>query len=319
MSPCLFLFIAVVMIVGSNHRYWNIDMLCSIGDWFIVDVSIDMLNWLVINVSHGVLDWFELSVSCEVGMASLWMVVVGTFVMVVSDMSIKRCHNCLMVLVSMLMLISMIVEFDMWGNGFTSMNEFFMMVVLNWVRDLMMDNLVMVVWSFVVNIVVNFVDVVRLMVEIMMVIMIVMVMMYNLVVYGLNMMDVNIMMIEIVMIEIVMIIEAVIRVDIMVNMSMTSISEVVKLVREMFPLFLMTEPFHIFMVGVMMVIMIVMIMMMIIKDMAIRYAFHIIVQVAMWVVTVHRVTMNWIMHLMNWSRVMGWMSEFVSIIWILSE
>lgn len=98
MTPCCFLFITVVMIMGGNNRYWNIDMLGGIGDWFIVDVSVSNLNWLVINVSHCVLNWFELGVSSEVGMAIFWVIVVWTFAMVVSDVGIKRCHNCLMVL-----------------------------------------------------------------------------------------------------------------------------------------------------------------------------------------------------------------------------
>ena len=96
MTPCFFLFIAVMVIVFSNNRYWNIDMLSCIGDWFIVDVSFGMLDWLVINVSQCVLNWFEFSVSSVVGMAIFWVIVMRTLVMVVSDVSIKRCHNCLM-------------------------------------------------------------------------------------------------------------------------------------------------------------------------------------------------------------------------------
>ena len=96
MTPCFLLFITVMVIVLSNNRYWNIDMLSRIGDWFIVDVSFGMLDWLVINVSQCVLNWLEFSVSSEVGMAILWVIVMRTLVMVVSDVSIKRCHNCLM-------------------------------------------------------------------------------------------------------------------------------------------------------------------------------------------------------------------------------
>lgn len=97
MTPCFFLFIAVMVIVFSNNRYWNIDMLSCIGDWFIVDVSFGMLDWLVINVSQCVLNWLEFSVSSVVGMAIFWVIVMRTLVMVVSDVSIKRCHDCLMV------------------------------------------------------------------------------------------------------------------------------------------------------------------------------------------------------------------------------
>ena len=97
MTPCCLLFITVVVIVSSSNRHWNIDMLGGISDWFIVDVSVGNLNWLVINVSQCVLNWLEFSVSSEVGMAILWVIVMRTLVMVVSDVSIKRCHNCLMV------------------------------------------------------------------------------------------------------------------------------------------------------------------------------------------------------------------------------
>lgn len=97
MTPCFFLFITMMVIVFSNNRYWNIDMLSGIGDWFIVDMSFGVLNWLVINMSHCVLNWFKLSVSSEIGMAIFWVIVVRTLTMVVSDVGIKRCHNCLMV------------------------------------------------------------------------------------------------------------------------------------------------------------------------------------------------------------------------------
>ena len=201
----------------------------------------------------------------------------------------------------MLMLISMVMEFDMWCNSLTSVNEMFMMVMINWMSNFMMDNLMMVVWSFVMDIVVDFVDMVRFM---MVVMMIIMVMVHNLMVYGLNMMDVNIM-----MIKIVMIVEAVIRVDIMVdNMGMASISEVIELVSVMLPLGLMTHPFHIFMMGVMMVISMV----------TIIHILHIVMMIlTMHVMTVHWV--GWIMHIMNWSWVVDWVSEFVSIIWIISK
>ena len=97
MAPCFFLLVTMVMIMLSNYRYWNIDMLSGIGDWFIVDMSFGVLNWLVINMSHCVLNWFKLSVSSEIGMAIFWVIVVRTLTMVVSDVGIKRCHNCLMV------------------------------------------------------------------------------------------------------------------------------------------------------------------------------------------------------------------------------
>ena len=200
----------------------------------------------------------------------------------------------------MLMVISMVMEFDMWCNDFTSVNEMFMMMMINWMGNFMMDDLMMVVWSFVMDIVVNFVNMVRLM----MIVMIIMVMVHDLMVYGGNMMDVNIM-----MIKIVMIVEAVIRVNIMVdNMTMASISEVIKLVRVMLPLGLMTEPFHIFMMSIMMVIVML----------TIVHILHIVLMI----LTMHVMAMScmgWSMHIMNWSWVMDWMSEIVSIIWILSK
>ena len=300
MTPCCLLFITVVVIVSSSNRHWNIDMLGGISDWFIVDVSVGNLNWLVINVSQCVLNWFEFSMSSEVGMAIFWVIMMRTFVMVVSDVGIQRGHYCLMVLGSVLVVISMVVEFDMWCNNLTSMNEMFMMMMINWMGNFLMDDLMMVVWSFVMDIVVNFVD----MVGLMMVVMIIMVMVYDLMVYGGNMMDVNIM-----MIKIVMIVEAMIRVDIMVyNVTMASISEVIKLVRVMLPLSLMAEPFHIFMMSVMMVIGMV----------TIIHILHIVLMI----LTMHVMTMccmGWNMHIMNWSWVMDWMSEFVPIVWIVSK
>ena len=300
MTPCCLLFITVVVIVSSSNRHWNIDMLGGISDWFIVDVSVGNLNWLVINVSQCVLNWFEFSMSSEVGMAIFWVIMMRTFVMVVSDVGIQRGHYCLMVLGSVLVVISMVVEFDMWCNNLTSMNEMFMMMMINWMGNFLMDDLMMVVWGFVMDIVVNFVD----MVGLMMVVMIIMVMVYDLMVYGGNMMDVNIM-----MIKIVMIVEAMIRVDIMVyNVTMASISEVIKLVRVMLPLSLMTEPFHIFMMSVMMVISMV----------TIIHILHIVLMIlTMHVMTMH--CMGWSMHIMNWSWVMDWMSEFVPIVWIVSK
>ena len=200
----------------------------------------------------------------------------------------------------MLMVISMVMEFDMWCNDFTSVNEMFMMMMINWMGNFMMNDLMMVVWSFVMDIVVNFVNMVRLM----MIVMIIMVMVHDLMVYGGNMMDVNIM-----MIKIVMIIEAMIRVDIMVyNVTMASISEVIKLVRVMLPLSLMTEPFHIFMMSIMMVIVML----------TIVHILHIVLMI----LTMHVMAMScmsWSMHIMNWSWMMDWMSEIVSIIWILSK
>ena len=97
MAPCFFLFVTVMMVMLSNYRYWNIDMLSCVGHWFIVDVSRCVLNGLVINMSQSVLNWFELSMSCVICMTLFWVVVMWTFVMIISDMGIKRSHHSLMV------------------------------------------------------------------------------------------------------------------------------------------------------------------------------------------------------------------------------
>ena len=92
--------------------------------------------------------------------------------------------------------------------------------------------------------------------------MIVNIVVYNFMVYyWLHMVDVHIMMIKIV--------KAMVRMDIMMEMSMTCISEMVKLIGIVLPLGLMSEPFHIFMMGVMMIIMIH-------KVLAIGIIFHIV-------------------------------------------
>ena len=88
MAPCFFLLITVVMVMFSNYRYWNIDMLSCICHWFIVDVGASVLNGLVIDMSHSVLNWFKLSMCCVVSMALFWVVVMWTFVMIISDMGI---------------------------------------------------------------------------------------------------------------------------------------------------------------------------------------------------------------------------------------
>ena len=121
----------------------------------------------------------------------------------------------------MLMLVSIVVEFNMWLDSFTAMNILLMVMVLNWVHNFTVNDLVMMVWSCMVDIVLNFMDMGWLvMVYVMMIVNIVV---YNFMVYWLNMVDMHIMMIKIV--------KAVVRVDIVVNkMSMTYILEVVKLI-----------------------------------------------------------------------------------------
>ena len=88
MAPCFFLLITVMMVMFSNNRYWNIDMLSCICHWLIVDVCACVLNRLVIDMGQSVLNWFELSMCCVIRMALFWMVVMWTFVMIISDMGI---------------------------------------------------------------------------------------------------------------------------------------------------------------------------------------------------------------------------------------
>ena len=97
MAPCFFLFVTVMMVMLSNYRYWNIDMLSCISHWLVVDVCRCVLNGLVINMSQSVLNWFELSMSCVICMTLFWVVVMWTFVMIISDMGIKRGHHSLVV------------------------------------------------------------------------------------------------------------------------------------------------------------------------------------------------------------------------------
>ena len=73
-------------------------MFSCISHWLIVDVCACVLNRLVINMGHGVLNWFELSMSCVISMTLFWVVVMRALVMIISNMSIKRSHNSLMVL-----------------------------------------------------------------------------------------------------------------------------------------------------------------------------------------------------------------------------
>ena len=158
MAPCFFLLVTMVMIMLSNYGYWNIDMLSCVSHWFIVDVCCCVLNRLVINMSHSMLNWLELSMGCVVCMTLLWMVVMRTFVMIVSDMGIKRSHHSLMVLGCVLMVVSMIMEFNMWLDSFTSMDILFMVMVLDWVSNFMVNDFMMMVWSCMVNIIMDLMD-----------------------------------------------------------------------------------------------------------------------------------------------------------------
>lgn len=120
----------------------------------------------------------------------------------------------------MLMMVSVIVEFNMWLDCFTAMNILFLVMVLDWVHNFTVNNIVMMVWGCVVYIIMNLMDMCWLMmVHVMMIINIVV---YNFMVYWLNMVDMHIMMIKVV--------KAKVRVDIVMEMSMACIFKVVKLI-----------------------------------------------------------------------------------------
>ena len=58
----------------------------------------------------------------------------------------------------MLMVVSMIMEFNMWLDSFTAMDVFFMVMVLDWVHNFTVNDFVMMVWSCMVNVIVNLMD-----------------------------------------------------------------------------------------------------------------------------------------------------------------
>ena len=120
----------------------------------------------------------------------------------------------------MLMMVSVIVEFNMWLDCFTAMNILLMVMVLDRVNNFTLNNFMMMVWGCMVYIIMNLMDMSGLMMVYVM--MIIHVVVYNFVVYWLNMVDMHIMMIKIV--------KAMVRVDIVMEMSMACISKVVKLI-----------------------------------------------------------------------------------------
>ena len=188
-------------------------MLCRVSDWLVVNVSGCVFDWLVVNVSHSVLHWFQFGVGSVVGVACLWVVMVRTLVVVVCDVSIQRGHHRLVMLVGALVLRAVVVELNVRLDSVAAMHIFLMMSVLHWVHDL-----VMVVWCLMMDIVVHFMDMGWLVVGD------VVIMVYHLMVGWLNMMHVHIMVIKVLMV--VVVVEAVIRVEVVV----ASLSEVVELV-----------------------------------------------------------------------------------------
>ena len=55
----------------------------------------------------------------------------------------------------MLMVVSMIMEFNMWLDSFTAMDILLMVMVLDWVHNFTVNDLVMMVWSCMVNVIMN--------------------------------------------------------------------------------------------------------------------------------------------------------------------
>ena len=58
----------------------------------------------------------------------------------------------------MLMVVSMIMEFNMWLDSFTAMDILLMVMVLDWVHNFTVNDFVMMVWSCMVNVIMNLMD-----------------------------------------------------------------------------------------------------------------------------------------------------------------
>ena len=58
----------------------------------------------------------------------------------------------------MLMVVSMIMEFNMWLDSFTAMDILLVVMVLDWVHNFTVNDFVMVVWSCMVNVIMNLMD-----------------------------------------------------------------------------------------------------------------------------------------------------------------
>ena len=58
----------------------------------------------------------------------------------------------------MLMVVSMIMEFNMWLDSFTAMDILLMVMVLDWVHNFTVNDFVMMVWSCMVDVIVNLMD-----------------------------------------------------------------------------------------------------------------------------------------------------------------
>ena len=58
----------------------------------------------------------------------------------------------------MLMVVSMIMEFNMWLDSFTAMDILLMVMVLDWVHNFTVNDFVMMVWSCMVNVIMDLMD-----------------------------------------------------------------------------------------------------------------------------------------------------------------
>ena len=58
----------------------------------------------------------------------------------------------------MLMLVSMVVEFNMWLDSLSAMDIFLMVMVLDWMHIFTVNDFVMMVWSCMVNVIMNLMD-----------------------------------------------------------------------------------------------------------------------------------------------------------------
>lgn len=58
----------------------------------------------------------------------------------------------------MLMVVSMIMEFNMWLDSFTAMDILLVVMVLDWVHNFTVNDFVMMVWSCMVDVIVNLMD-----------------------------------------------------------------------------------------------------------------------------------------------------------------
>ena len=58
----------------------------------------------------------------------------------------------------MLMVVSMIMEFNMWLDSFTAMDILLVVMVLDWVHNFTVNDFVMMVWSCMVNVIMDLMD-----------------------------------------------------------------------------------------------------------------------------------------------------------------